>query len=96
MKENVVEKCLVFEVEKRGGLALKTDLIPGFRGFPDRTVLLPGGKVYFIELKRPGKKPRNQQALKISWLVRLGFNAFTIDTLEGVEKFFKEVDRCGS
>lgn len=43
-----------------GGLAPKFTS-PGFDGVPDRLILLPGGKVAFIELKAPGKTLRPLQ-----------------------------------
>ncbi|MEG2285747.1 MAG: hypothetical protein RSB90_09290 [Eubacterium sp.] len=39
------------EVRKLGGVYLK---LTGIKGIPDRIVLLPGGKVGFIELKALG------------------------------------------
>ena len=35
-----------------GGIALKFTS-PGMAGMPDRLVLLPEGKIYFVELKAP-------------------------------------------
>lgn len=50
MLEYTVEGLLVKRVVELGGLAIKTT--PS-RGFPDRLVLLPGGRVIFVECKRP-------------------------------------------
>lgn len=51
-KEITVEDFLCDEVERRGGFTIK--LSPkGYKGIPDRLVLLPGGVIIFIELKRP-------------------------------------------
>jgi Holliday junction resolvase len=52
VKESVIERELVRAVEARGGLCLKVTVI-GRRGFVDRLVILPGGHVRFVELKRP-------------------------------------------
>ena len=46
---------------------------------PDRLVLLPNGKVGFVELKATGKKPRPIQLSRIKLLRRLGFKAYILD-----------------
>jgi hypothetical protein len=48
--ERDVEKYLVSQVEKNGGLCLKL----GREGWPDRISIWPGGRVDFIEVKRAG------------------------------------------
>ena len=50
MREKEVEKKLVDEVKKRGGLCLKF-VSPGFNGVPDRLLLLNKGKLSFVEVK---------------------------------------------
>ena len=57
MLESKIENKLEIEVKKRGGMALKF-VSPGLAGVPDRIVLMPKGKVAFVELKAPGKKMR--------------------------------------
>jgi hypothetical protein len=52
VKELTIERELTLQVTLAGGIALKVKVI-GRRGFVDRLVLLPGGKVLFVELKRP-------------------------------------------
>ena len=53
MEESKIEKYLKSKVEKLGGECLKFN--SGVVGVPDRIVILPGGKITFIELKAPGK-----------------------------------------
>lgn len=50
--EKDIEAKLRKLVEYRGGLCLKW-VCPGWAGVPDRIVLLPGGRVIFVETKRP-------------------------------------------
>ena len=50
--ESAVERELQARVEALGGLCIKVQAI-GRRGFFDRVVVLPGGRVWFVELKRP-------------------------------------------
>lgn len=57
MREKTIERKFVAAVKAAGGLALKFTS-PGFDGMPDRSVLLPGGKMAFVEVKAPGEKPR--------------------------------------
>ena len=49
------------------------------RTMPDRLVLLPGGKIGFVEIKAPGKVPRPLQVARHRLLKRLGFQVFVLD-----------------
>ncbi len=71
--EKDIEKALVNMVRRHGGLCLKW-VCPGWAGVPDRIVLLPGGRVVFVELKRPkGGEISNRQAWWARKLNALGF-----------------------
>ena len=72
MREKQVETKLVTETKSMGGLALKFTS-PGLDGVPDRLVLLPGGKMAFIEVKAPGKTMRPLQKRRKRQLEGLGF-----------------------
>lgn len=77
-----LEARCVAAVEARGGLALKLQ-IPGVRGFPDRTILVPGQQVWFAELKR--LKTGRVSAQQEEWARRLralGYAVYFIDTWE--------------
>ena len=54
MIESGLERKFVEFVHKNHGLALKW-VSPGVTGVPDRICIFPGGKVIFVELKRPGR-----------------------------------------
>lgn len=83
MRESRVEAALKAAVEAEGGLAIKLASV-NRRGLPDRLILLPGGRVDFIELKAPGKKPRILQARMHNRIRELGARVAVIDTLEKV------------
>lgn len=51
-KEILIEARLIQRVSNAGGLCLKVETI-GSRGFFDRLVVLPGGRVVFCEVKKP-------------------------------------------
>lgn len=90
MLEKRIETKLVEEVDKINGLCLKLNS-QSANGIPDRLVLLPGRRVYFIELKRPGESLRPLQYYWTGALSKLGFPALKIDSLEDVDKFIEEV-----
>ena len=90
MLESRIENKLKTEIDKLGGKAYKF-ISPGESGVPDRLVLLPGGKAIFVELKRPGEKPRKLQLLNHKKLRSLGFDVRVIDTINGVKDFIEEV-----
>lgn len=58
---------------------------------PDRIVLLPQGRIIFIELKAPGKKPRPIQKYRIKELKALGFRVEIIDSIEGINNIIEEI-----
>ena len=84
MREKNIEQSLVKAVKKKGGLALKF-VSPGLSGVPDRIVLMPDGKIGFIELKAPGKKLRVLQEKRKRQLEALGFLVFCLDNTEEIE-----------
>ena len=78
MLEKDIERKLREEVRKSGGLCLK--FTPAsWSGAPDRLVLFPGGRVFFVELKSPGAKPRPLQKVRIRKLREMGFHAEVLD-----------------
>ncbi len=58
---------------------------------PDRIVLLPQGKIVFVELKAPGKEPRPIQKYRIKELTALGFRVEIIDGIEGINNFVEGI-----
>lgn len=78
MREKTIEQKFRAAVKAAGGLALKFTS-PGFDGVPDRIVLLPGGKMAFVEVKAPGEKPRPLQLARHRLLRRLGFRVYVLD-----------------
>lgn len=90
MREKDIESRLRNEIKKIGGVAFKF-VSPGNNGVPDRIVLLPGGIIKFVELKRPGGKTTKIQDMQIARIKSLGFDVRVIDSVEGVDGFVKEV-----
>lgn len=64
---------------------------PGMAGIPDRLVLLPKGRIYFVELKAPGKNLRPLQVKRKKQLEALGFKVYVIDSYEKIQLFIDEV-----
>jgi hypothetical protein len=86
MLERDIEKALVRKVKSLGGIAEKFTS-PAKRSVPDRLVTLPGGRIIFCELKRPGGKPTDAQ--KRDHLKRrlLGCDVRVIDNFELIDGF---------
>lgn len=91
MREKIIEKELVRAVKDKGGIAPKFTS-PGFDGMPDRLVLLPSGRMAFVELKAPGKKPRALQEARHRLLRRLGFKVYVIDEINQIDSVLEEID----
>ncbi|MBC8954889.1 VRR-NUC domain-containing protein [Xenorhabdus sp. PB62.4] len=87
IREDVIERHLVNEVKKAGGIAYKF-VSPGRRGVPDRIVILPNGRVIFVECKAPGGKPRPDQLREHERLRVLGQEVVVLDS-KNVEEILK-------
>ena len=90
MREKTIEQRLVKAVKNSGGIAPKL-VSPGFDGMPDRLVLLPGGKIGFVEVKAPGKEPRPLQVARHGLLRRLGFKVYVLDDPEQIGGILDEI-----
>lgn len=88
MQEKYIEQKLIAAVKNMGGIAPKF-VIPGFNGMPDRLVLLPMGRIAFIELKAPGKMMRPLQVRRKRQLEALGFLVYCIDSVEQIDEVLR-------
>jgi hypothetical protein len=86
MLEKTVEAALVRRVKSLGGLCEKFTS-PNNRSVPDRLVTLPGGRVVFVEVKAPGKKPTPLQSRDHERRRALGCEVFVIDNVDGANAF---------
>lgn len=78
MREKLIEQRLIRAVKAAGGIAVKF-VSPGYDGMPDRIVLLPGGKMAFVEVKAHGMKPRPLQIRRHVLIRQLGFLVYVLD-----------------
>lgn len=85
MRETRVERALTTAVKARSGWAIK--LLPSVAGLPDRLVLLPGGRIIFVELKAPGKSAEAHQLVVHGRLRRLGFEVEVLSSVSLVEEW---------
>jgi len=90
MRERDIETYLRSSVHATGGKAYKWTS-PGNAGVPDRIVIYPGNRIYFVELKATGQKPRPLQRKQIGDLHVLGCDVRVIDSKEAVKAFVEEV-----
>ena len=90
MRERQIEQKLVKAVKAAGGIAPKLTS-PGFDGMPDRMVLMPGGRIGFVEVKAPGEKPRPLQLSRHRLLRRMGFKVYVLDCAEQIEIILQEI-----
>ena len=90
MRESFIEEKLTKAVKQNGGVCWKFTS-PGTAGVPDRIILMPEGRIAFVEVKSPGEKPRPLQLSRHRLLRRLGFKVYVLDTLEDIEKIISEL-----
>lgn len=84
MREKQVERALTTAVKARSGWAVKLTTVSGI---PDRMVLLPGGRIIFVELKAPGKNAEAHQTVVHNRLRRLGFEVVVLSSVSLVDEW---------
>ena len=84
--ERDIERYLVRRAVDHGGKAYKW-VSPGHVGVADRIVLLPGGVVWFVELKTVRGRLSAWQKLFATEMARLGMNYIVIRSKEEVDQW---------
>lgn len=90
MFERTLEHKFVEAAKASGGWAPKFTS-PGFDGMPDRIVLMPYGRMAFVEVKAPGQKPRPLQLAVHRTLRSLGFRVYVLDDPDDIPRIIDEV-----
>lgn len=83
--EKDIEAYLVRRVKEAGGIAYKFTS-PQRRSVPDRLLLLPAGRICFVECKRPGAKPTPAQLREHERIRALGFTVEVVDTKDRADE----------
>lgn len=83
--EKDIEKRLKESIEARGQLCIKMQS-NHINGMPDRLCTLPEGRVVWVELKAPGRKPRKLQRFVHEQLRSRGQRVEVVSTYEEVEE----------
>lgn len=81
--EKVLEAKLTSTIKKLGGWSIKL-LAIHLNGIPDRLCLLPGGVIFFAEIKTTKKTPKKIQGVIHRKLQALGFKVFVIDSTKDI------------
>ena len=89
MLEKDIEKLFRDEIKKAGGKAYKFTS-PGNDGVPDRIVMLPDGRIVFVELKTDTGKLSKLQELQCRQIAELGQTVRVLHGLSEVRDFFLE------
>ena len=92
MKESELVGRFCKVVAQAGGMAYMF-VSPGNDGVPDRIVVLPGGRIGFVELKRPGEAPRKLQQFRRQELEGLGCYTAVVDSPECAEAVIDGIRR---
>jgi len=85
--EKTTEKYLRQHIRNLGGQVVK--MRPIEKGWPDRLCILPGGIIFFVELKSEGKKPDSTQRYVHAELFKLGCEVYVADTKAKVDSIIK-------
>jgi len=89
MREDRIENYFKKRVEETGGEVRKV-VFPGRRHAPDRIALWPG-QLWWVELKRPGAKPRAGQHREMDRLADAGQNVTWLSSKEQIDEFIRKV-----
>lgn len=87
--ESAVERHLIKRVHEVGGMTAK--ITPVVAGIPDRLVILPGGKIRLVELKKPTGRLRPAQRAWIAKAAKRGVEVIVLWSSAQVNAWIEEV-----
>lgn len=90
MRESAIEARLRDGVKAMGGICWKF-VSPGTTGVPDRIIILPGGRIIFVELKADTGRMSAIQQYRINELRNIGADVRVLKGLSQVKDFLEEV-----
>lgn len=90
MRESTIERYLVKRVKELGGITYKF-VSPGRRNVPDRIVVLPGRRLYFVEVKATAGVLRPGQAREHARINALGFGVWAVNSLDEADFFISSM-----
>lgn len=73
ISESAIQRGIIRRYERDGFIVVKIGLC-NLNGFPD-LMLLKDGRASFVEVKRPGQRPRPLQEYRLRQLREAGFDA---------------------
>ncbi len=89
LEKNIESQICEYAV--RLGVASYKFTSPGNNGVPDRIFVFQGGRVAFMEIKRPGQKPTTLQLAEISKLRKRGCLVAWFDNGEDACRWLCEI-----
>lgn len=92
--EKQIESYLVKRCKEQGWTALKY-YNPNATGYPDRLVLLPGARVLWVEVKRPGAYPTALQIVRMQDLCDFGHEATVVSSFDDVDHLIVLIKSAG-
>lgn len=88
--EKRIEKKLRDACRKMGGIAIKLYSL-SLTGLPDRMVLMPGGRIWFVELKSERGKLSAMQSFVHRFLHNLGFKVEVLNSGDALDNFLETI-----
>ena len=90
VSEKMIERYLA-EKAKNIGLPCLKYSNPNMVGYPDRLLVLPDGRVIWVELKSKGRKPTKIQQVRIAELSGMGHTVRVIDNKADIDELIKTI-----
>lgn len=91
MLEKDIEAWMTDQVKRLGGLSLKF-VSPGNPGVPDRIYIFPGGRIYFVELKKELGRLSGVQKWQRERFQKMGCRFYVVKGMESAKRFIKELE----
>lgn len=86
--ESKIENYLKEQIKRINGLCYKFQ--SSVNGVPDQIVIY-NGHIYFVEVKRPGEKPRANQIHIHKEISERGVSVHTVDSINEVHDFMRQI-----